>query len=222
MPGADQELRPSVRTPAPAMRRICTVIRCLIYGAKRYTNVSKLTKCEACTRVVADAHFALRRRVTPPHALSSIEATDALETLCSDSYRRYDDAPNLMEKVCEDMMDGHVMQLLKVGEISTPPAPHPPHHLAQAAQSPELPSPHAACAGNTHRLPPPPHLRCSLWSRDVATQECACARLHPLSCDVCRDACELVQQHRHLSPVPPDLHTKNPLYFYCCIPALAA
>ncbi len=100
--------------------------------------MSKLTKCEACTRVVADAHFALRRRVTPPHALSSIEATDALESLCSDSYRRYDDAPNLMEKVCDDMMDEHVMQLLKVGTT----APHP-------ASSPPPPTPHP---------PPPPSL----------------------------------------------------------------
>ena len=53
-----------------------------------YTNVSKLSKCEACVRVVSDAHFVLRRRVTPAHALSSIEATDALEPLCNDVYRR--------------------------------------------------------------------------------------------------------------------------------------
>ena len=80
----------------------------------RYTNVTKLSKCEACHRVVADAHFMLRRRVTPAHALSSIEATDALESLCSDAYRRYDDSPRLVEKVCEDVMEEHVMKLLKV------------------------------------------------------------------------------------------------------------
>ncbi len=65
-------------------------------------------------RVVADAHFTLRRRVTPAHALTSIEATDALDTLCTDAYRRYDDAPRLVEKVCEDVMEEQVMKLLKV------------------------------------------------------------------------------------------------------------
>jgi len=30
------------------------------------------------------------------------------------SYRRYDDSPRLVEKVCEDLMDSHVMRLLQV------------------------------------------------------------------------------------------------------------
>ena len=35
-------------------------------------------------------------------------------TLCALSYRRYDDSPRLVEKVCENMMDAHVMRLLQV------------------------------------------------------------------------------------------------------------
>ncbi len=137
--------------------------------------MTKLSKCEACQRVVADAHFMLRRRVTPAHALSSIEATDALESLCSDAYRRYDDSPRLVEKVCEDVMEEHVMKLLKVRSlwwgllvialmttmmffvmtmiafpspaVFLPPASPDPHF--QAAQAAELPDLHAACSGQT-------------------------------------------------------------------------
>lgn len=109
------------------LRRICQQLTNSC--SQSYTNVSKITKCDACMRVVADAHYVLRRRVTPPHALSSIEATDALDSLCGDSYRRYDDAPRLVEKVCEDLMDEQVMKLLK------------------AAQSKVIPDYHAACSG---------------------------------------------------------------------------
>ncbi len=35
-------------------------------------------------------------------------------TRCALSYRRYDDSPRLVEKVCETMMDAHVMRLLQV------------------------------------------------------------------------------------------------------------
>lgn len=109
------------------LRRICDSLTNSCDQA--YTNVTKLTKCEACARVVADAHFTLRRRVTPAHALTSIEATDALDTLCTDAYRRYDDSPRLVEKVCEDMMEEHVMKLLK------------------AAQAVDIPDLHVACTG---------------------------------------------------------------------------
>ena len=43
-----------------------------------------------------------------PHSSSS------RVTLCALSYRRYDDSPRLVEKVCENMMDAHVMRLLQV------------------------------------------------------------------------------------------------------------
>ena len=38
----------------------------------------------------------------------------SLVTRCALSYRRYDDSPRLVEKVCENMMDAHVMRLLQV------------------------------------------------------------------------------------------------------------
>ena len=38
----------------------------------------------------------------------------SLVTRHAPSYRRYDDSPRLVEKVCEDLMDGHVMRLLQV------------------------------------------------------------------------------------------------------------
>jgi hypothetical protein len=135
------------------LRRICEQLTSSCSQA--YTNVSKLTKCEACVRVLSDAHFVLRRRVTPAHALSSIEATDVLDTLCSDSYRRYDDSPRLMEKVCEEMMDDHVMSVLKVWRVQLQS-----RRLArllcplacavtqfQVAQAKELPEVETACAG---------------------------------------------------------------------------
>lgn len=78
-----------------------------------FTEMGKLSRCEACRRVVADAHFVLRRTHVGAAANDAYTAADLLEPLCSDAWKRYDDDPRKVDDVCEAIQDEHMDDLVK-------------------------------------------------------------------------------------------------------------